>query len=98
MRPGWPILIVHVGRDREADEQGGLVRVVVGQFHPDREPLDDLHEVVGRVLRRQERQGLADPFVKPLIELLPDASYCGAGSLGITRLGITRRILTVRNV
>ncbi len=54
VRPGGTLLVVHVGDHREADEQRGLLRVVVGRLDPHREPLDDLHEVARGVLRRQQ--------------------------------------------
>src|SRR5258707_4648123 len=51
VRPFGRFLVVHVGRDRQADKQGGVfVRVVVRQFDADRQSLDDLHEVAGGVL------------------------------------------------
>ena len=52
-------LIIHVRLDRQADEQRQLVRIVVGQLDPHRQPLHDLHEVAGRVLRRQQGERLA---------------------------------------
>ena len=61
MRPGGRFLVVHVGDDRQADEQRGLVRIVVGQLDANRQPLDDLHEVAGGVLRREQSQRLAGP-------------------------------------
>ena len=56
MRPRGRFLEVHVGNDRQADEQGTLVGIVVGQLDPDRQPLHDLDEVAGGVLRRQQGQ------------------------------------------
>ena len=61
VRPGGRFLEVDVGDDREADEQGALLGVVVRQLDPDRQTLDDLHEVAGGVLRRQQGQGLTGP-------------------------------------
>ena len=59
--PHGPFLVVHVGDDRQADEQGGLVGIVVGQLDANRQSLDDLHEVAGGVLRREQGEGLAGP-------------------------------------
>ena len=78
VRPGRRLLVVHVGGDREADEQGGLVGVVVGQLDADRQPLDDLHVVARGVLRRQQRQGLAGPHGEAgdaALELRPAAVH-----------------------
>ncbi len=61
VRPSGRFLVVDVRDDRETDEQGALVGVVVSQLDPDRQPLDDLHEVAGGVLRRQQGQGLTGP-------------------------------------
>src|SRR5690242_15542932 len=47
VRPRGRLLVVDAGLDRQADEQGGLVRVVVGQLDADRQPLHDLDEVAG---------------------------------------------------
>ena len=101
VRPSRRLLVIHVGSDGEADEQGGLVRVVVGQFDADREPLDDLHEVARGVLRRQQRQGLAGPHREagdPALELLPAAVHVHfaphpladpqIGELGLLEVGV----------
>ena len=61
VRPRGPFLVVDVGDHRQADEQRGLVRIVVGQLHANRQPLDDLHEVAGGVLRREQGERLAGP-------------------------------------
>src|SRR5208337_1095937 len=61
VRPGGRFLVVYVRDDRQADEQGDLVRVVVGQLDADRQPLDDLHVVARGVLRRQQGERLAGP-------------------------------------
>src|SRR5262245_57874190 len=39
VRPRRRLLVVHVGRDRQADEQGDLVRVVVRQLDAHRQAL-----------------------------------------------------------
>ena len=78
MRPRGRLLVVHVGVDRQADEQGVLVGVVVGQLDPDRQPLDDLHEVARGVLRRQQGQRLAGPHGEAgdaALELAPAAVH-----------------------
>src|SRR5262249_22343338 len=59
--PHGPLLVVHVGDDRQANEQRGLVRIVVGQLDAYGQPLDDLHEVAGGVLRREQGDGLTGP-------------------------------------
>ena len=61
MRPRGRFFVVHVRRHRRSDEQRSLVRVVVGQFDADRQPLDDLDEVAGGVLRRQQGERLTGP-------------------------------------
>ena len=43
-----------VGNDRGAEEQRLLVRVVSFKLDADRQPLDDLDEVAGGILRRQQ--------------------------------------------
>ena len=76
--PVGRFLVVHVGDDRQADEQRGLVRVVVGQLDADRQPLDDLHEVAGGVLRRQQGEGLTGPHGEAgdaALELMPAAVH-----------------------
>ena len=78
VRPGRPLFVVHIGADREADEQWDLVGVVVGQLDADRQPLDDLHEVTRGVLRRQQGQGLAGPHGEAgdaALELMPAAVH-----------------------
>src|SRR5438132_1920156 len=55
---GW-FLVVDVRLDRQADEQGLLVGVVIGQLDANRQTLHDLHKVARGVLRRQQREGLA---------------------------------------
>ena len=54
-------LMMDGGRHRQADEQRRLVRVVIDQLDPHRQALHDLHEVAGRVFRRQQRQRRAGP-------------------------------------
>src|SRR5215472_3572317 len=77
----WPrrrLLVVHVRRDRHANEEWRLGRVVVGQFDPDRQPLDDLDEVAGGVLRRQQGERLARSHGEardPALELLAAAVH-----------------------
>ena len=76
--PRWPLLVVHVGGDREADEQRDLVRVVVDQLDADRQPLDDLHEVARGILRRQQGEGLPGPHGEAgdaALELMPAAVH-----------------------
>ena len=45
-----------VGVDRKADEERQLVRIVIHQIDPHRQPLHDFHEIARRILRRQQRQ------------------------------------------
>ena len=55
-----------------------FVGVVVGQFDADGQPLDDLDEVAGGVLRRQQGQALAGPHSEaedPAFELQPAAVH-----------------------
>src|SRR5271165_602962 len=61
VRPRGPFLVVDVGDHRQADEQRGLVRIVVGQLHADRQALDDLHEVARGILQREQGEGLTGP-------------------------------------
>ena len=78
MRPGGRFLVVHEGLHRESDEQRRLVGVVVGQLDPDRQPLDDLDEVAGGILRRQQRKRLTGPHGEPgdpALELLVAAVH-----------------------
>src|SRR5947209_2860120 len=61
MRPRGRFLEAHVGGDRQADEQGALIWLVVRQLNPDRQPLDDLDEVARGVLRREQGERLTGP-------------------------------------
>jgi hypothetical protein len=61
---------VHVRRDRQADEQRDLVRVVIDQIDSHRQALHDFHEISRGVLRRQQRQRRAGPMVKPVMRPL----------------------------
>src|SRR5262245_34469956 len=56
-------LVVDVRGYRQADEQGVLVGLVVVRIEidPDRQALDDLHEIAGGVLRRQQGESLTGP-------------------------------------
>src|SRR5271165_905666 len=62
--PGGRFLVVDIGDDRQADEQGRLLRLVVDHLDAYRQPLDDLHEVARGVLRRQQGEGLTGPHGK----------------------------------
>src|SRR6516165_3212275 len=61
VRPRGGFLVVHVGDDRQADEQGDLVRVVIGQFDSYGKSLHDLDVVARGVLRRQQGEGFTRP-------------------------------------
>src|SRR5262245_13050801 len=56
-------LVVDVRGHRQADEQGVLIGLVVVRIEidPDGQALDDLHEIAGGVLRRQQGEGLTGP-------------------------------------
>src|SRR5262249_57613781 len=54
--PSRRLVDIDVGNDRSADEQRVLVWVVSFKLDPDRQPLDDLDEVAGGILRRQDRE------------------------------------------
>ena len=78
VRPRGRFLVIDVRRDRQTDEQGGLVRIVVGQLDAHRQPLDDLDEVARGVLRRQQGQGLPGAHREAgdaALELVPAAVH-----------------------
>ncbi len=54
---GGLVVYVDIGGDGEADEEGGFVGVVVGEFDADGEALDDFDEVAGGVFGGEEGEG-----------------------------------------
>src|SRR5580692_12411351 len=56
---------IDVGDNRCADEQRFLVRIVILKLDPDRQPLNDLDEVAGGILRRQQGERRSGPHRKP---------------------------------